>query len=99
MTKDNIDNLDISRDLEADHSEKQQEEKALALLKSLREQPGPATNGLATETVAALRDYAVSLEGHLDREERVLVAVWLNLTPELYAKYRTYLVGKYRLVY
>lgn len=54
---------------------------------------------MAAEVVVALKSYAASLEGHLEREERVLVAKWLNLDPEEYAKYRTYLVGKYKLVY
>ncbi|CAN0248240.1 unnamed protein product, partial [Scytosiphon promiscuus] len=48
---------------------------------------------------SALEAYASSLNAHLAREERALVGPWLNLDAEMYAKYRTYLVGKYRLVY
>lgn len=98
--------LFVNRDLEADHSEKLEEDRALALLKGLREggedDDAPATTAgeqAATDTVTALKRYVASLEGHLEREERALVGRWLNLTPELYTTYRTYLVGKYRLVY
>lgn len=87
------------RDLEAEHSETQLEKSALALLKPLREEPAAVTNELAAEAVDALKTYAESLEIHLEKEERALVATWLNLDPDQYAKYRTYLVGKYRLAY
>lgn len=87
------------RDLEADHSEKEQEDAALSALKPLREEPAAATSEQAAAVVVALKSYAAGLEGHLEREERALVATWLNLTPDQYAKYRTYLVGKYRLAY
>lgn len=89
----------IDRDLEADHSEKQGEHQVFVLLKGLREGGETATSEKATDTVAALKSYVASLAGHLEREERALVGQWLNLTPELYTTYRTYLVGKYRLVY
>lgn len=89
----------IDRDLEADHSEKQGERQVFTLLKGLREGGETATSEKATDTVAALKSYVASLAGHLEREERALVVQWLNLTPELYTTYRTYLVGKYRLVY
>lgn len=101
------------RDLEADHSEKQLEERVLSCLQAFREeaiQQQSASNAsatlatgraeqLATEAVASLENYAANLETHLEREERILVSRWLNLTPELYSKYRGYLVGKYRLAY
>lgn len=90
---------DTMRDLEAEHSETQLEQKALALLKPLQEAPAAATSEMAAEAVAALKTYTASLESHLEKEERALVARWLNLDPEQYAKYRTYLVGKYRLAY
>lgn len=90
--------LSAARDLEAHHSDKQLEEKAFSLLKSLREQPTSAGEA-ATEAVSALRSYTTGLEEHLEKEERALVSRWLNLNPDLYAKYRTYLTGKYRLVY
>ena len=87
------------RDLEAEHSETQLEQNALALLKPIKEEPATATSELAEEVVAALKTYTASLESHLEREERALVATWLNLDSEQYAEYRTYLVGKYRLAY
>lgn len=90
--------LSAARDLEAHHSDKQLEDKAFSLLKSLREQPTSAGEA-ATETVSTLKSYAAGLEEHLEKEERALVSRWLNLNPDLYAKYRTYLTGKYRLVY
>lgn len=86
-------------DLEAEHSDTKLEENALSLLKPLREEPATATGEMAAEAVAALKTYTANLERHLEREERVLVATWLNLDPEQYAKYRTYLIGKYRMAY
>lgn len=94
------------RDLEADHSEKQLETDALDRLKTLLSAPTTAAGtssgddfAAAAAAVAAVKAYVASLEAHLEREERILVGRWLNLDAEMYAKYRTYLVGKYRLVY
>ena len=89
----------VCRDLEAEHSETQLEKSALALLKPLQEEPAAVTSELAAEAVSALKTYTTSLESHLQKEERALVATWLNLDADQYAKYRTYLVGKYRLAY
>ncbi|CAM9692607.1 unnamed protein product [Laminaria digitata] len=98
--KENVqDTGDTIRDLEAEHSDTKPEENALALLKPFQEDPATVTSEQAVEVVAALKAYAKSLESHLEKEERALVASWLNLDTEQYAKYRTYLIGKYRLAY
>lgn len=96
----------VGRDLEADHSEKQLETDALDRINTLRCAPmtaGGTSSGddlmSAAAAVDALKAYAAGLEAHLEKEERAVVGAWLNLDPEMYAKYRTYLVGKYRLVY
>ena len=94
----------LDRDLEADHSDKQLEQSVLSSLKSVREQEQPEQRSANSEAaadaaVAALKNYTASLERHLLVEERTLVSRWLNLTPELYAKYRSCLKGKYKLVY
>ncbi|CAN0347733.1 unnamed protein product [Pylaiella littoralis] len=92
--------------LEADHAENQLETGARECLTTLRSAPttaggvsGGADVAAAAAAVDALKAYVASLKGHLDREERAIVGPWLNLDPEMYLKYRTYLVGKYRLVY
>ncbi|CBJ28442.1 hypothetical protein Esi_0105_0060 [Ectocarpus siliculosus] len=105
--KENLPDLEGQiRDLEADHSETNLGNDALDRIRNLRSAPttagavsGGADVASAQAVVVALKAYAESLEIHLEREERVLVPRWLNLSAEMYAKYRTYLVGKYRLVY
>ena len=96
----------LGRDLEADHSEKQLENDALDRIRTLRCAPqtaGGTSSGddlaSAAAAVEALKAYVASLEAHLEKEERAIVGRWLNLDAEMYAKYRTYLVGKYKLVY
>eukprot|EP00752_Nemacystus_decipiens_P011548 g10254.t1 len=97
---------DHIRDLEADHSEKQLENDALDSVRTIRCAPqtaGGTSSGddlaSAAAAVEALKAYVASLEAHLEKEERAIVGRWLNLDAEMYAKYRTYLVGKYKLVY
>jgi len=47
----------------------------------------------------ALDDYVQDLEKHLQEEEHAIVPIWLNLTSEEYATYRTYLSWKYAFMY
>lgn len=96
----------LGRNLEADHAEKQLEDNALDRIRTLRCAPqtaGGTSSGddlaSAAAVVEALKAYVSSLEAHLEKEERAIVGRWLNLDAEMYAKYRTYLVGKYKLVY
>lgn len=104
---------DDIRDLEADHSEKKLEENVLSSLHAFKEEavkckPDEASSSsssvaraeqLAEEVVESVRAYATGLDTHLQKEERMLVGRWLNLTPQLYSTYRGYLVGKYRIAY
>lgn len=92
--------------LEVDHADKKLENDARNCLMTVRSAPttaggvsGGADVAAAAAAVEALKAYVASLKEHLEREERVIVSAWLNLEPEMYAKYRTYLMGMYKLVY
>lgn len=89
----------IPRDLEADHSDTELENAVLLSLELLRKADPSSANQIATEAVVALKRYAATVTKHMEKEERVLVGPWLNLSPSLYGQYRTYLVGKYRHAY
>lgn len=94
------------RSLQADHTESALEKDALDSITTLRSAPttAAAVSGgddvaAAAAVASAVQAYAASLKAHLEREERALVGPWLNLDAEMYVKYRTYLVGKYRLLF
>ncbi|CAM9322900.1 unnamed protein product [Choristocarpus tenellus] len=54
---------------------------------------------LAEEVQASVAAFKTNLEGHLEREERVLVGPWLNLSPALFKKFKGSLSLKYRIAY
>jgi len=49
--------------------------------------------------ISAITAWRQQLEEHLEMEEETLVGIWLNLSPENYAKYRTYLSWIYAAMY
>jgi len=49
--------------------------------------------------IGLLKEYLNDLLEHLKLEEQCLVGIWLNLTPDLYKTYRSYLSWKYAPMY
>lgn len=56
-------------------------------------------DNLKEQVERKMTDYVDDLKQHLDAEERAIVALWLQLTPAQYKKYRSYLSWKYAMMY
>lgn len=59
----------------------------------------PASGDAKGELTTKISAYVKDLEAHLENEEHTIVALWLQLTPTQYKKYRSYLSWKYAMMY
>lgn len=83
-----------SKEIELNTTLTQQLKKFQGKQKANEEKTDPAQ-----EILSLFQEYSRFILQHLLEEERILVPLWINLSPDEFIQYRTYIRGAYRMVY